>query len=250
MHFVCRTRGHLVHMLVDISHPLTRGGLLHEVLTTQQERSDQHAMQRLIIRSILTTVCMAGGVVGGGHYTGVRETVLYTGVRKATIWASGGHYYGCWGGLYMGCREGHYIGVGKASIGHYVGIGNMGCRKATIQVFGRPLCGYWESHYIGVRKATMWVSGGHYMGVGKATIWVSGRPLYGCRDATIRVSGRLLYGCPEGHYMGVGKASIGHYVGIGKATVGHYMGVVKIQGKPLFGCYGGPNLVLLLVLNT
>jgi hypothetical protein len=59
-----------MHMLVDTSHPLTRGGLLHEILSTQQEKADQRVLHRLIIRSILATsscmpVCVCVHMLGG-----------------------------------------------------------------------------------------------------------------------------------------------------------------------------------------
>ena len=41
-------------MLVDTSHPLSRGTLLHDVFEAHQERPDQKTLQRLMIRSILT----------------------------------------------------------------------------------------------------------------------------------------------------------------------------------------------------
>ena len=49
----CRIRGQVIHMLVDTSHPLSRGALLHDVFQTYQEQPDQRALQRLMIRSIL-----------------------------------------------------------------------------------------------------------------------------------------------------------------------------------------------------
>lgn len=48
-----RVRGHLIHMLVDTSHPLSRGSLLQDVFSTHQHKSDQQSLQRLLIRSIL-----------------------------------------------------------------------------------------------------------------------------------------------------------------------------------------------------
>lgn len=52
--FVFRIRGQAVHMLVDTSHPLSRGTLLHDIFESHQDRPDQKALQRLMIRSILT----------------------------------------------------------------------------------------------------------------------------------------------------------------------------------------------------
>ena len=53
-----RIRGQVVHMLVDTSHPLSRGTLLHDVFESQQEKPDQKTLQRLIIRSILTIIML------------------------------------------------------------------------------------------------------------------------------------------------------------------------------------------------
>ena len=42
-----------MHMLIDTSHPLSRGALLQDICHTHQEQPDKKALQRLMIRSIL-----------------------------------------------------------------------------------------------------------------------------------------------------------------------------------------------------
>lgn len=50
---MCRIRQQLVHMMVDTSHPLSRGALFNDIFSLQQEPLDQLSLQRLLIRSIL-----------------------------------------------------------------------------------------------------------------------------------------------------------------------------------------------------
>lgn len=46
-------RQQLVHMMVDTSHPLSRGALFNDTFSLQQEPLNQQKLQRLVIRSIL-----------------------------------------------------------------------------------------------------------------------------------------------------------------------------------------------------
>ena len=57
-----RVKGHLVHMLIDTSHPLARGDLLHKLFTTHQEKQETHLMHRVIIRSMFGTLSVVGVV--------------------------------------------------------------------------------------------------------------------------------------------------------------------------------------------
>ena len=43
-------------MLVDTSHPLSRGTLLHDIFKSHQEVPDHKTLQRLMIRSILKII--------------------------------------------------------------------------------------------------------------------------------------------------------------------------------------------------
>ncbi|XP_064406561.1 uncharacterized protein LOC135351490 isoform X2 [Halichondria panicea] len=51
-----RIRQQLVHMMVDTSHPLSRGALFNDIFSLQQEPLDQLSLQRLLIRNCFMSV--------------------------------------------------------------------------------------------------------------------------------------------------------------------------------------------------
>ena len=75
-----RARRQVVHMLVDTSHPLSRGALLHDMLCYHQEPADQKVLHRLMIRSILSnntlinSVAQYNGQCQGKHIIGIATT--------------------------------------------------------------------------------------------------------------------------------------------------------------------------------
>ena len=58
-----RIRGQLVAMLVDTSHPLSRGSVFLDTFQSCQEDTDQGQLQRLLLRSILATTHVAVNMV-------------------------------------------------------------------------------------------------------------------------------------------------------------------------------------------